>query len=591
MNDVLHWLTGGLSLLLGGDRRAEALWTLVTGALSAAIVLGYGVIAVNWYFQSRLARHADSRLALRRLRNICLCCAACGTTFYLTDVPWMVWRFYDLALGVFAFNTWSFVVQMHGGLRLVDERLAQVDELERAATRYREIAELLPHMVWTATAHGAVDFSNQVWRDYVGAADRTWLDAVHPEDRYRVLNLWNAAVAARQSVKFEARLGGRDGYRTFLIRATTIVQGEAIKWLGACADIEDQKRLTAEKDAQARQKSFFLNALSHDLRAPLHNVLLNAQLLKMSGAAGEAVDGEAVDMIVENAVAAGDLVARLLDFARVGAQERNVTERVSMPALLSQITRRFTPLAQQKGLYLIGPPDAAGAGGDPDAGGDASATGDAADIVAVTDRQKLERIISNLVENAIKYTAHGGVTLELALASSVASAASSQSGAAEPGAAEEAIVVRVSDTGIGIPPDKAAFLFEEFFQVNNYERDRSKGFGMGLAICRSLASHINADVRLAASGPRGSCFEVVVPRDDDDDDANGIDDEEAARELAGAADDDYDVNDATRQDCGGGDGGDAGGAADPGGGPDRGGRPLRAAGDRPDPSAAGLCGV
>src|SRR6185503_16446484 len=127
----------------------------------------------------------------------------------------------DVCLLVFAWSTWSFVWRMRG-LGLVDERLAQVAELERAATRYREIAELLPHMVWTATAHGVVDFSNQAWHDYVGSTDRTWLDAVHPDERYRVLNLWNAAVAARHAVNFEARLGGRDGFRTFLVRARAI---------------------------------------------------------------------------------------------------------------------------------------------------------------------------------------------------------------------------------------------------------------------------------------------------------------------------------------------------------------------------------
>ena len=64
----------------------------------------------------------------------------------------------------------------------------------------------------------------------------------------------------------EARLGGPEVYRTFVIRATPIRHGNAIKWLGACADIEDQKLLAAQKELQAKQRSFFLNSLSHDLR-------------------------------------------------------------------------------------------------------------------------------------------------------------------------------------------------------------------------------------------------------------------------------------------------------------------------------------
>src|SRR5262249_41726258 len=100
-------------------------------------------------------------------------------------------------------------------------------------------------------------------------------------------------------------------------------------------------------------------------------------------------------------------------------------------------------------------------------------------------------VVGNLVDNAIKYTQHGGVTLELLVR-----------------AAD--VAVRITDTGIGIPEASAAYLFDEFYQVNNYERDRAKGFGMGLAICKCLAHQIGGDVRLAHSGPDGSCFEVVL---------------------------------------------------------------------------------
>jgi signal transduction histidine kinase len=456
--------------------RQDMLWSWITIALSAMIVIGYGVIAFNWYFQRKLSRHAEAKAALARLRNICLCCAFCGYVLYVTDMPWLLWRSYDLALIVLVFYTWSFVFRMRG-LSLVDERLAQIDELEQSAKKYREIAELLPHMVWTATADGQIDFSNQRWRAYAGDG-RTWLDALHPDERLETLSRWREAVAAREAVSLEARLNGMAGYRTFAIKATPIMHGDALKWLGACADVEDQRRLAAEKEMQAKQKSFFLNALSHDIRAPLHNVLLNAHLLKMS--ARDPGDVESVEMIVENAVAAGDLVTKLLEFAKVDAQDQNVMESVSMPATLQQIVRRFQPLTEQKGLYLR-------VNGSSDGNGE----GPRLEATVQTDRQKLERIISNLVDNAIKYTERGGVSLDV-----------KQVG--------EEVCVRVSDTGMGIPHENVPYLFDEFYQVNNHERDRCKGFGMGLAICKCLARHIGGDVRLASTGPSGSCFELAV---------------------------------------------------------------------------------
>ncbi|HTL28984.1 MAG TPA: PAS domain-containing sensor histidine kinase [Tepidisphaeraceae bacterium] len=464
MTKILNWFSGGDYVPSGHQ---DALWTWVTLGLSALLAIGYVIIAINWYFQAKLSRRTESRAALRRLFNICLACAICGFVFFVTDTPWRVWRMYDLALLIFVCHTWHFVFRMRG-LSLVDERLAQVDELERSATKYREIAELLPHVVWTATGTGAVDFSNQRWHEY-GNDSESWIEAIHSDEREQCLAKWNHSVATRSPLNVEVRLAGRSGYRTFVVKATPIVHGDAVKWLGACADIEDQKLLVAEKEKQAKQKAFFLNALSHDLRAPLHNVLLNAQLLKMS--ASEQLEVESLTMIVENAIAAGDLVSKLLDFARVGAQENNEMQVIPIAGMLHQIARRFIPIAEQKGLYLKINADF--------------------DLHARTDRQKLERIISNLVDNAIKYTRHGGVTVELLALNADA-------------------IVRICDTGIGVPPAHIPYLFDEFYQVDNYERDRSKGFGMGLAICRYLARHIGADVRLADTGPGGSCFEIVL---------------------------------------------------------------------------------
>ena len=177
------------------------------------------------------------------------------------------------------------------------------------------IAELLPHIVWTATSDGNVDFSNQRWREYAG--ERSWIEAIHPDDRDSAMLKWSQAIATKTPVNFEVRLAGRAGYRTFIVKATPIVHGDAFKWLGAGGHRRSETACRREGKAGEADARFFLNALSHDLRAPLHNVLLNAQLLKMS--ATEQLDVESLTMIVENAIAAGDLVSKLLDFAASGA--------------------------------------------------------------------------------------------------------------------------------------------------------------------------------------------------------------------------------------------------------------------------------
>ena len=84
------------------------------------------------------------------------------------------------------------------GWTLLGEQLAKIEELEESTQRYREIAELLPHMVWTANDNGCVDFCNQRWREYVDD-DRTWLDALHPEDRTAAMAAWNDSMRSARA--------------------------------------------------------------------------------------------------------------------------------------------------------------------------------------------------------------------------------------------------------------------------------------------------------------------------------------------------------------------------------------------------------
>ena len=443
-------------------------WGWVTITLSVAVAVGYAITAFNWYCQKKLGKQVECKVALGRLRNISLCSVIFCYLLVTTDLSWPIWRLYDVALFLLALYTWSSLRRMRG-LSLVNERLAQADELERSAENYREIAEFLPLIIWTATDDGKIDFSNQRWSQYAAHAP-SWLDAIHPDQREEVVSWWGRALAKREPVSREVKLAGMDGFRTFIISATPLIRGGAVRWLGACADIQAQKLLEAQREIQAKQKLFLLNSLSHDLRAPLNTVTLNAHLLKLSAKNEE--ESDVANVVIENALTAAHLIGNLLELARADAQETIATESVELSSTLRQIVRRFQPLAQKKKLSLRIEQEC--------------------DVAVVSDRVKLERILGNLVDNAIKYTETGGVSLSLDLRDGHS-------------------VITVSDTGIGIPQAAVPNLFQEFYQANNPERDRSKGFGMGLAICRALAQQLGGDVRLARTSSAGSCFELILP--------------------------------------------------------------------------------
>ena len=464
MDGILKYL-GGNDTVPGSA--LDVYWGWLTITLSVFIALGYATIAYNRYFQKKLARTEQVASAGRRLWSITILSVLCGTFFYLYDMPWAIWRVYDCVLLFLLYSTWSYAIRMRG-MSLVEERLSQLSALEAQARRYREMAELLPQMVWTARDKGDIDFSNQRWTEFVGDG-RTWLEAIHPDDRARVEFWWAKTLRSRKFSSVECRLGGVAGYRAFLISANPIISHGVIRWLGACADIQAQKMLAAAREMQAKRRAFFLNALSHDLRAPLNTVVLNAEMLKI--VPPEDVKNRVVT-IVESAKSAGEYVNRLLEIARAGGEEQNRIEAISMLNLLKHIQERFAPLASQKNLFLQ--------------------IASERDVEVRTDRQKIERLIANLVDNAVKYTRIGGVTLSLI-------------------PRDDQFSLRVTDTGIGVPAQNAPYLFDEFYQVNNSERDRNKGFGMGLAICKYLANQLGGSVRLLNTSNQGTSFEITLP--------------------------------------------------------------------------------
>ncbi len=252
-----------------------------------------------------------------------------------------------------------------------------------------------------------------------------------------------------------------------------------------------------EADEANRTKSKFLAAASHDLRQPLHALSL------FSGALADARDSAEIAKLtghINASVAALELLFNsLLDVSRLDAGVVRPEPRdFRVAAVLDRIRNDYAPLAREKGLKLAVARSRA---------------------VLRSDPLLLEQLLRNLVANAIRYTESGGVA--------VGCRPRRLDGAAS-------YVLEVRDSGIGIPADQHEHIFDEFVQLGNPERDRTKGLGLGLAIVRRLSLLLGTRVELKSAPGRGSCFAVRVARGDAPD-AVALEAPERRDLLAGAA--------------------------------------------------------
>jgi len=245
-----------------------------------------------------------------------------------------------------------------------------------------------------------------------------------------------------------------------------------------------QHELTIHSDELARAnrvKSEFLANMSHELRTPLNSALILSKILADN--AGENLTEEQVQFSQTIHSANTDLLTLIndiLDLSKIEAGQVDVhLEKLSLRAMVEQLRRTFDPLAAQKGVRLetsIKDPD---------------------DSI-VSDGQRLQQVLKNLVSNAVKFTEQGTVQLTVDALTS----------------ADGVALVRfcIIDTGVGIAPEHHGLIFEAFRQADGSTHRKYGGTGLGLSISRELSRLLGGDVTLHSASGVGSTFTLTVPR-------------------------------------------------------------------------------
>lgn len=232
---------------------------------------------------------------------------------------------------------------------------------------------------------------------------------------------------------------------------------------------------TRELEESNRYKSEFLANVSHELRTPLNSILLLSKLLTESGLPDEQCEQARVIHKASNELKA--LIDNILDLSKIEARQFDVhCEDVDLRVLLEDLRELMQPQFDQKEVRL------------------AVAMEEDAPAVIRTDPDKMRQILKNFVANALKFTETGEVRV---------------SGRAAQ--APFALELAVSDTGIGIPEEKQAHIFDAFRQADGSTSRRYGGTGLGLTISRQLAQLLQGDIHLQSESGKGATFSLLLP--------------------------------------------------------------------------------
>lgn len=358
----------------------------------------------------------------------------------------------------------------------VTQQVLARKKVEESEREMRQIADSMPQMVWVTDAQGYHKYYNKRWYDftctnYEQVKGEGWSDLFHPDDRPDAWEKWNHSLATGDTYEVEYRLknGNTGEYIWVLGRAVPIYNEEhqIIRWFGTCTDINEHKQLQQHKDD-------FIGIASHELKTPLTALKASLQLI------GRLIkrDPESqmltrfVDQSNKSIGKLGYLVEDLLNFTRLNEGQLGLNkEDVVLSQLLNDCCQHI-----RADNYKI------------------TTTGDLS-LSACIDAHRIDQVIVNLVNNAVKYAAESKeITLTIEKL---------------PGYAK----VSVTDYGPGIPQEKLEHLFNRYYRVDS-SGSQVSGLGLGLFICKEIVSRHKGEIGVNSRLGEGSTFWFTLPLED-----------------------------------------------------------------------------
>ncbi len=355
---------------------------------------------------------------------------------------------------------------------VTDQELA-AQRIRESEKQFRQLADSIIQMIWVTDAEGMHEYYNQRWYDFTGTtheetAGEGWNHVFHPDDQERAWKVWRHSLETGTPYEIEYRLRKYTGeYIWVLGRAAPYydADGKIIKWFGTCTDINEQKILQQQKDE-------FINIASHELKTPLTGLSANIQFMEKMLLKNDVPDPLFLKLAASSYKSVrklNKLVDELLNANSIGTGELSLKKDLfDIVTIIHEATAYLTTdqiSIRQTGL---------------------------SSRITNADPAKIEQVIVNLVNNALKYA--------------------SESEFIEVNVTESGNHLKVSviDRGNGISKEKQQHLFDRYYQVES-KGGRYSGMGLGLYICANIVRSHDGEIGVESDEGRGSTFWFTLP--------------------------------------------------------------------------------
>jgi PAS domain S-box-containing protein len=385
----------------------------------------------------------------------------------------------------------EFIKEIAERTRTASERMRSEIAVRLSEAKFRAITDAMPQMVWSTRPDGFHDYYNDQWYRFTGIPYGStdgdgWNDLFHPDERLLAWEKWRHSLRTGETYEVEYQLRHHSGqYRWVLGRAQPLRSddGEIVRWMGTCTDIHAQKQSEDALRRESLRKDEFLAMLAHELRNPLAPISAAAQLIRLPGADAKRI-AHAGEIIARQVKHMAALVDDLLDVSRVtrGLVQIEQTS-LDLKSVVSGAIEQIQPFIQARHHELL-----------------LRITAQA--TVVRGDRTRLVQAVSNILNNAVKYTPPNG-RIEIALE-----------------VVEGQALIRITDNGIGIASGLLPTVFDLFIQAERTPDRAQGGLGLGLALVKSIADLHGGTVHAESEGAdMGSNFTITLPLLDEDSEA------------------------------------------------------------------------